>query len=224
MFPTPAIRFWSSRNALIGARGAARERRRCAVVNAVVERLDAEPGGEERLQRRRGRAPARRCRSAAGRRSAARGRRRGRSARGVCAGAPSGSSSSVPVMRRCMSRKTSSASSQTRYLPRRPRRSTRAPLDAPRRARGASSGRHQRGSSDLERVQRPALDVRREVRGGSSRPRGARARRPRLGAAQAAPDRRSSSASEVPSTRSTAASTVPGSPAAPRTASRLKAS
>src|ERR671928_27625 len=49
-------------------------------------------------------------------------------------------------MRRCMSRNASPSSSHTRYLPRRPSRSTRRPSSASRTASGAS-GRHQRGSA-----------------------------------------------------------------------------
>ena len=128
-----------------------------------AERLDAEARGEERVARRRRRAPARRCRSAAGRRSTARARRRARSARARSGGGSGGSSSSVPVIRRCMSRCTSSSSSQTRYLPRRPSALDRG---GPRRAARpprAPAARTSAGRGSRSAREHAALDARREL-------------------------------------------------------------
>ena len=95
MFPTPATRRWSSRNALIGARRP-REAAAAGRGEAAVERLDAAGARRGTRRARRRRARARRSRSAAGRRSAARGRRRARESP-AGSGCPGGRrSSSVP--------------------------------------------------------------------------------------------------------------------------------
>ena len=122
------------------------------------------------------RAPARRSRSAAGRRTPARGRR-GRAARAGGRGGGIGSSSSVPVMRRCMSRKTSSESSQTRYLPRRAElldpRGPAPPRAAPPARAAGTSARRGPPRPPASALRRGAPDDR-----GSSRLRAARAYRP----------------------------------------------
>ena len=145
MFPTPAIRRWSSRNALIGARRPFASARRVSPVSSdpsgsrptrVAKNAfsASEPTTSWPVPKRRGSQNASSCPSDSTNRT-----RRYRTP-------GAGSSSSVPVMRRCTSRKTSSASSHTRYLPRRPSFSTTRPSTASRSSAGAS-GSHQRGSS-----------------------------------------------------------------------------
>ena len=73
-----------------------------------------------------------------------------------------GTSSRLPVMRRCMTRWTSSSSDTIRYLPRRPSRSIRRPRTASATASGGA-GSHQRGSSTSIALEPPALDGGREL-------------------------------------------------------------
>src|SRR3954454_14787672 len=145
MLPTPAIRRWSSRNALTGAR------RPRAIARSAAPVSSSESGSSPR------RAAKNASRASGPIASSPVPNRRGSQKRSSCAPSSStkrtrtygvaggGSSSSVPVIRKCMSRNTSPASSHTRYLPRRPSRSTRRPSTASRTASGAS-GRDHRGS------------------------------------------------------------------------------
>src|SRR3954447_26085813 len=145
MLPTPAIRRWSSRKALTGARRPRASRRSASPVSSSPS--GSTPSRDEKNASRASVPTA----------SSPVPNRRGSQKRSSCAPPSStkrtrtygvsggGSSSSVPVIRRCMSRNTSPSSAHTRYLPRRPSRSTRRPSTASRTASGAS-GRHHRGS------------------------------------------------------------------------------
>ena len=168
MFPTPATRRWSSRNAFTGALRPRAARAQHVGREARVERLRAEPLVEVVVELRRGPSittpvPNRRW-STNSRRwpssSTSRTRRCGR-AGGVVARAAT--QSRLPVMRRCMTRKRSPSSSSDQVLA--------APAAArsirrPRSARSTSSGArgaHQSGSSTCASHDRPARHARREL-------------------------------------------------------------
>ena len=223
MLPTPAIRFWSSSIALIGARQRLASACRCAPVNsgsngstpsrAAKNASSASwPSASSPVPKRRG---STNSSSPSPRSKVTR----------VCRGRSGGRSSSVPVIRRCSIRYTSSASSHTRYLPRRPSRSTLAALD-----RGGQLGRRQRqrpaGVVDHEALERPALDVRGEVAAdrldlGQLGHRAAEARR--TGCGSSAAGRARGGSSEMPSVRRTARS-VTLAPRCPGRSSSLNAS
>ena len=115
-----------------------------------AERLHPEPSVEVGLQRVVAEQHDAPCRSGAGPRTAAADRRssRIRTRRWARPGSSSASetSSRLPVMRRCITRATSSSSSSIRYLPRRATRSIRRPRTASASSAGAA-GSDQRGSS-----------------------------------------------------------------------------
>ena len=103
MLPTPATRFWSSRKAFTGARESAGERVQVGAGERVAQRLDAQPRGEEGLQRvgaERQLAGAEAPRVVEQQLAVAEREAHAH----VGATGSGGSSSSVPVIRRCRSR------------------------------------------------------------------------------------------------------------------------
>src|SRR3954451_13804510 len=145
MLPTPAIRRWSSRNALTGAR------RPRAIARSAAPVSSSESGSSPR------RAAKNASRASGPIASSPVPNRRGSQKRSSCAPSSStkrtrtygvsggGSIRSVPFTGRSSSRNPTPSSSPLRYWPRRPSRSTRRPSTASRTASGAS-GRHHRGS------------------------------------------------------------------------------
>ena len=126
--------------ALIGARRPRASARRCAAREALVEGLEAEPGGEEarRARRRRERAapvPKRRGSTTSSLCGAV--ARRARSGRACRAAPRRGRRAASPVMRRCMSRWSSPLE--------RPDEVLAAPLEAARRGGRSSVVRELRG-------------------------------------------------------------------------------
>src|SRR5215216_1387088 len=143
MFPTPAIRSWLSRKAFTGClRPRACSRSAAAVKSGLsgsTPRRDVKysasaslPSSTSPMPKRRTSTNSSPCPSSSSIRTR------------VCLGFSS-VSSRLPVMRRCMTRWTSSSNDITRYLPLRPSRSIRRPLSASAIASGGA-GSHQRGS------------------------------------------------------------------------------
>ena len=153
---------WSSRNALTGARRPRGERAQVGAVEAGVERLEAEPRVEERVVLRRARAAARPSRSGAGRRSDSSWSPRSKTharVRRVRLGVEQQRPGHAQV--HGQEDVVGELGDQVLAAP-------AEPLDAPPLGRASASsrgasGRDQRSSTDLEPLQRPALDVRREA-------------------------------------------------------------
>ena len=141
---------WSSSTALIGARRPRNSARRCCAVKrsssgsrptraAKNASSASAPNSSSPVPKRRTSVISRRLRATP------RPPRASWSLTLTCVGSDSGSHRTPPVMRRCWARWTSSSKLHTRYLPRRPRRSTRLPSSAAASSPGAS-GRDQRSS------------------------------------------------------------------------------
>ncbi len=150
-------------------RAPARERAQVLGREPLVERLEPEARGEERLQRLRAeqqlaRAEAARVddHQAARLRAARRAAPTPMRTRGVRRLGRPGCTAAAPVIRRCWARWTSPSKLHSRYLPRLPRS-----LDAPALQRAASSRGRQRarpaGVEDLDLLEPPALHQRREL-------------------------------------------------------------
>ena len=69
----------------------------------------------------------------------------------------------LPVIRRCMTSVCPPSSPSSRYLPRRPSRSIVLPDDRASLTRPGASGRHQRGSTHLQRLDPPSFHLRLEL-------------------------------------------------------------
>src|SRR5829696_298340 len=144
MFPTPAIRSWFKRNAFTGClRPRACSRSASAVKSGLsgsTPTRDAKYSARASLPRSTSPVPKRRMSTNSSfwpSSSCIRTR--------VCLGSSS-LRSRLPVIRRCITRWTSSSNDITRYLPRRPSRSITRPFRASAIASGGA-GSHQRGSS-----------------------------------------------------------------------------
>src|SRR5262245_41812141 len=151
MFPTPAIRSWFSRNAFTGCRRPRAWSRRASAVKSGLSgstpSREAKYSASASLPSSTSPVPKRRTSTNSSfwpSSSSIRTR--------VCAGSSS-VSSMLPVIRRCITRWTSSSNDITRYLPRRPSRSMTRPFSASAMASGGA-GSHQRGSSTRIRSRR----------------------------------------------------------------------
>src|SRR5918999_3749852 len=151
MLPTPATRSWVRRKALTGCfRPRARARRASAVKSGLsgsTPSREAKYSASASLPRSTSPVPKRRT-STNSRLGPSSSVIRTR----VCFGSSS-VSSRLPVMRRCITRWTSSSRDTIRYLPRRPSRSIARPSSASAIASGGA-GSHQRGSRTSVRSRR----------------------------------------------------------------------
>src|SRR3954454_614068 len=156
MLPTPAIRSWLSRNAFTGClRPRASARRASAVKSALrgsTPRRDPKysssaspPSSTSPVPKRRTSTNSRRVASSSS------------NATRVCGGFSGSSvSSRLPVMRRCMTRWTSSSTDRIRYLPRRPTLSIRRPRRASSIASGGAGSHNRASSTRTSTMRRPA--------------------------------------------------------------------
>ena len=155
MFPTPAIRRWSSKNALTGSLRPWASSMRCVAVNSGVNgstpRRAARYASRATELKSRWPVPNRlgstytsRCSSSSSIRTR------------VWSGSTGGSCSSAPVIRRCTSRCRSPDSHRSRYLPWRSTRSTVAPSSSAATWAGSSGRVHLGSRISTDTIVRPS--------------------------------------------------------------------